>query len=151
MEKQLEKIINILNTNPNITFVLITTENEVYSYENMGINLLIELIEDIKTSGAKLKNSCVATRKLDRGTAFLLSKITVQAVFAEEISKLAQEVILGNDIQSTYNTLVEYISTDTSNMFLAEEWVLHIHEKELEHAFWLLQQKIKELNFSNLN
>lgn len=138
---------DLLENNEDISLVLTNNKNEVYSFENKDIDLLVEFMELIKSEENKWLGSCVAIRKLDRGTAFLLAKLQISEIFAYEVSKLSLEVVGMNDINIDFVTKKEYISNDKNDMFLGEQWVLHIHEKEIEHAFWNLNQKIKELGY----
>lgn len=134
-----------LESNENINFVLINTENEVYCFESVDIDLFTDIIDLIESEKDNLINSVVATRKLDRGTAFLLSKIETLAVYSKQISRLAIEVIEKNDIEFTFDEQIEYIKDELNSMFVGEQWTLHIHEKEINHALWYINQKLDEV------
>lgn len=151
MKNNLNKAKEILEKNDNLNFVLINKQDEVYSSEKVGINLLVEIIEIIDAEGDVLKKSSVAFKNLDRGTAFLLAIIEAEYVFAYAVSRLALEVIELNELFLEFENKVEYISDDSNKMFIGEQCVLHIHERELDHAFWGIKQKIKELNIADFS
>lgn len=147
MENKIKELIELKNNNETDNFIVIYydySDKDEYFSENKEIDLLMEMIDNIKSEKDFFFESFVYSKIVDRGLAFILAKGGIEFLKTEEISQLALEVLMKNNINVEYDKVVEYIkNNDNSAMYLPEQWVLHVHEKEFEHAIWLLEEKSK--------
>ena len=100
----LQKAQALLKENKSLTCVFVCGE-EVKTSELRGVRPLLELIGE----NGSLKGWSAADKVVGRAAALLYAYLGVDAVFAEVLSKFAEEVFLAHGIAYTYETFTESI------------------------------------------
>ena len=143
MNQELERAKEILETEKETTFVAISPTGEIYRSSEMGIVPITDLIDSRKDF---LQNAYVADKVIGRAAAFLLARGKICGLYTKTVSHLAKQVIDMNGIPFFFEEEVEFIKNrNQTGMCPMEQAVLHIHEKEWEHAYWILRQRQKEM------
>ena len=143
MNKELERAKEILETEKETTFVAISPTGEIYRSSEMGIVPITDLIDSRKDF---LQNAYVADKVIGRAAAFLLARGKICGLYTKTVSHLAKQVIDMNGIPFFFEEEVEFIKNRRkTGMCPMEQAVLHVHEKEWEHAYWILRQTQKEM------
>lgn len=103
-KSDIEKAIDILSGNPNLTCVFCKGDT-CYTSEKRGVAPLLELLDN----GTDAVGFSCADRVVGKGAALLYCALKVRSVYAQVISKKAVEVLAQNGIKYSFETEVPYI------------------------------------------
>ena len=111
-----------------------------------GITPMMECIE----KGVNLCNFSVADMVVGKAVAFLFIKAQIKSVYAKIISKPAMELLSKFKIPYEYETEVPYIiNRQKTGVCPMESTVIDV--EDVDEAYMLLKNKLKELNSKNEN
>lgn len=100
----LERAKAYLIEHPSCTVVFVRGE-EILSSELKGVRPLLKFIED----GVSFQGGAVADRVIGRGAALLHACLNTETLYAEVMSKAAEEVLNYHGIKFSCGVLTEYI------------------------------------------
>ena len=136
----LERAKAYLTEHPNCTVVFVRGE-EIRSSELKGVRPLLKFIEE----GANFQGGAVADRVIGRGAALLHACLNTQTLYAEVMSKSAEEVLNYHGIKFSCGVLTEYIANRKGDgPCPMEEATRGIFDKEQGLA--AIRNKLKELS-----
>lgn len=136
----LERAKAYLTEHVNCSVVFVHGE-EILSSELKGVRPLLKFLED----GANFQSGAVADRVVGRGAALLHACLNTETLYAEVMSKSAEEVLRHYGIKFSCGVLTEYIANRKNDgPCPMEEATRGIFDKEEGRK--AIQNKLKELS-----
>ena len=135
----LERAKAYLTEHPNATVVFVRGE-EVLASELKGVRPLLKFLED----GVSFQGGAVADRIIGRGAALLHACLNAELLYAEVLSKAAEEALNYHGIQFSCGILTEYIANRKNDgPCPMEEATRGIFDKE--EGLAAIRNKLREL------
>ena len=121
--------------------VVVVRGEEILTGELKGVRPLLKFLED----GVNFRGGAVADRVVGRGAALLHACLNTEKLYAEVMSKPAEEVLRRYGIEYSCGVLTEYIvNRKNDGPCPMEEATRGIFEKE--EGLKAIQNKLKELS-----
>ena len=118
--------------------LVLVKENDIYIEDDKGLKPLLSFIN----KNINLKGFSLADKIIGRAAAFLIIKLNIKEVYTKTISKGAYELLIDNNVDISYDNMVDKIlNKDKTGLCPMEECVININNPE--DAYNEIIKKIK--------
>ena len=118
--------------------LVLVKENDIYIEDDKGLKPLLSFIN----KNINLKGFSLADKIIGRAAAFLIIKLNIKEVYTKTISKGAYELLINNNVDISYDNMVDKIlNKDKTGLCPMEECVININNPE--DAYNEIIKKIK--------